>query len=259
MAMVFPTSPIVGQVFTSGSRSWVWNGSAWDSPSSISPTIISGLQQVLYYTSSGTFTKATYPWLRAIRVKCQAGGGGGAGANTTSAGQFNGGRSGSGGAYAESFITSITGLASSVTVTVGAGGAGGAAASSGGTGGTSSFGSLVSANGGQAGFLDGQGNMPGISPGISGATAFTGDFGVSGGASSTGVFTTGFSNVGMGGASFLGKANRNIDFFSTGGRNGTAGSLYGGGGTGGYNAGANAVTRTGGAGAAGIVIVELYA
>jgi hypothetical protein len=35
MAMVFPTSPIVGQVFTSGSRSWVWNGSAWDSPSAI--------------------------------------------------------------------------------------------------------------------------------------------------------------------------------------------------------------------------------
>jgi hypothetical protein len=35
MAMVFPTSPTVGQVFTSGSRSWVWNGSAWDSPSAI--------------------------------------------------------------------------------------------------------------------------------------------------------------------------------------------------------------------------------
>jgi hypothetical protein len=33
MAMVFPTSPTVGQVFTSGGRSWVWNGSAWDSPS----------------------------------------------------------------------------------------------------------------------------------------------------------------------------------------------------------------------------------
>jgi hypothetical protein len=33
--MVFPTSPTVGQVFTSGSRSWVWNGSAWDSPSAI--------------------------------------------------------------------------------------------------------------------------------------------------------------------------------------------------------------------------------
>jgi hypothetical protein len=35
MAMVFPTSPTVGQVFTSGGRSWVWNGSAWDAPSAI--------------------------------------------------------------------------------------------------------------------------------------------------------------------------------------------------------------------------------
>jgi len=32
MAMVFPTSPTVGQVFTSGGRSWVWSGATWDSP-----------------------------------------------------------------------------------------------------------------------------------------------------------------------------------------------------------------------------------
>jgi hypothetical protein len=32
MPMVFPISPTVGQVFTSGGRSWVWNGSTWDSP-----------------------------------------------------------------------------------------------------------------------------------------------------------------------------------------------------------------------------------
>ena len=30
--MVFPTSPTVGQVFTSGGRSWVWTGSSWDAP-----------------------------------------------------------------------------------------------------------------------------------------------------------------------------------------------------------------------------------
>jgi hypothetical protein len=32
MPMVFPTSPTVGQVFTSGGRSWVWSGATWDSP-----------------------------------------------------------------------------------------------------------------------------------------------------------------------------------------------------------------------------------
>jgi hypothetical protein len=39
MAMVFPTSPTVGQVFTSGGRSWVWNGSTWDSPRTDNPPL----------------------------------------------------------------------------------------------------------------------------------------------------------------------------------------------------------------------------
>ena len=39
MPMVFPTSPIVGQVFTSGGRSWVWTGSTWDSPASDNPPL----------------------------------------------------------------------------------------------------------------------------------------------------------------------------------------------------------------------------
>jgi hypothetical protein len=33
MPMVFPSSPTVGQVFTSAGRSWIWNGSTWDAPS----------------------------------------------------------------------------------------------------------------------------------------------------------------------------------------------------------------------------------
>jgi hypothetical protein len=78
--------------------------------------------QTLYFTSSGTFSKASYPWLRGIVVKCQGGGGGGAGAGATPAGQIISGRSGSGSVYAESFITDISGLSSSVTVTVGSGG-----------------------------------------------------------------------------------------------------------------------------------------
>jgi hypothetical protein len=51
MAMVFPTSPTVGQVFTSGGRSWVWNGSAWDSPARDNPTI-QGLVQVFANASA---------------------------------------------------------------------------------------------------------------------------------------------------------------------------------------------------------------
>lgn len=29
-AIDFPNNPTVGQVFTSGSRSWVWTGTVWD-------------------------------------------------------------------------------------------------------------------------------------------------------------------------------------------------------------------------------------
>jgi hypothetical protein len=43
--MLFPTSPAIGQVFTSGGRSWVWTGSTWDSPARDNPTI-QGLVEV---------------------------------------------------------------------------------------------------------------------------------------------------------------------------------------------------------------------
>jgi hypothetical protein len=258
MAMVFPTSPIVGQVFTSGSRSWVWNGSAWDSPSSISPTIISGLQQVLYYTSSGTFTKATYPWLRAIRVKCQAGGGAGGGATASGAGTSKGG-GGGGGGYAESFITNIAALASSVTVTRGAGGTG-VAGANGNAGGSSSFGSLVAANGGQFGQIPvaGFAEIALTAPPGAGGVGSSGELLLSG-SPGTWAFSTSPDDFrgasGNGGASILsgGATGRNV----TG--NGDSAVGYGSGGAGAYNSQTQTVTRAGGNGAAGIVIVELYA
>lgn len=45
MPMVFPSSPTVGQVFSSGGRSWVWTGSTWDSPAG-SPFVAPGLTLV---------------------------------------------------------------------------------------------------------------------------------------------------------------------------------------------------------------------
>jgi hypothetical protein len=52
MAMVFPTSPTVGQVFTSGGRSWVWNGSAWDSPAG-QPFLVPGMTHLKTISFSG--------------------------------------------------------------------------------------------------------------------------------------------------------------------------------------------------------------
>jgi hypothetical protein len=48
MAMDFPNSPVVGQVFSSGSRQWVWTGTTWDSPAAGTPGIVS--------STGGTFT-----------------------------------------------------------------------------------------------------------------------------------------------------------------------------------------------------------
>jgi hypothetical protein len=213
----------------------------------------------LYYTAAGaaTFTKATYPYLRAIRVKCQGGGGGGGSAATTGANESAIGGAGGGGAYAESFLTNIAGLADNETVTVGAGGAGGAAIAAGAAGakgGTSSFGTLVSAEGGFGGargddLVVGNGY---VRVGANGGAAVSGQFIVQGEFGHTAYsLDSGQSSSANGGGAFLGPGAP---------RSGTSGfsAFRGGGGSGGANE-ENAATKAGGAGGAGIVIVELYA
>jgi hypothetical protein len=194
----------------------------------------------VYFTSSGTFAKADYPWLRAVRVKVQGAGGGGG--NRLSLTEASAG--GAGGGYAESFITDISGLDASVTVTVGAGGSGGAsgASNNGTTGGASSFGTAVVGNGGNS--SAGGGSRGGTGVGGTGDVVFFGADGGSGDLSRN-------SPGGTGGSSHLGGGGQ-------GGRGGGGdfaepGRLYGG-------AGGGSVGNFGGKdGAAGIVIVELYA
>jgi hypothetical protein len=53
MAILFPTSPTVGEVFVSGNRSWVWSGSTWDAPSA---TNVLQVPIGLDFISSTTFT-----------------------------------------------------------------------------------------------------------------------------------------------------------------------------------------------------------
>jgi hypothetical protein len=217
------------------------------------------LVQTLYLTSSGTFTKATYPWLRAIRVRLIGGGGGGGGAATTISGVVSVGASGGAGAYAESFITDISGLSASETVTVGSSGAGGAAGNNAGSaGGTSSFGSLVSANGGNPGGGGSSITTPGILGSVNSQTTATGDLTIAGPGQSGFTFAiAGFLASVRGADSSLGTGGDAI--FTAGGSNGNAGTGRGSGGSGGVNVESQVTTRSGGNGAPGIVIVELYA
>lgn len=203
-----------------------------------------GLRKVVTFTSSGTFDKADYPWLRAVRVRLVGAGGGGGGASDTDVG---GGGGGAGG-YAESFIP-VDSLAASETLTVGVGGNGNTGGN-GSTGGATSFGSLVAANGGGGG-LDGQASFNTYAGGV-GGSATAGDFqtgGASGGQSSEGNT---FSQGGTGGSSLLGGGGRSGN--NSGGDNASG---YGGGGGGGANNAASTL-RAGGAGGDGVIIVELF-
>jgi hypothetical protein len=230
----------------------------------VNGTAVYRFVSTVYFTSSGTFSKADYPWLRAIRVKVQGAGGGGGGCGTTAATSVALGSAGGGGSYSESFITDIAGLDASVTVTRGAGGAGGAAGNNAGTaGGASSFGALVTTNGG----LGGSGSAA-QTPLVTNAyttgsaansTAGLGDFVLEGPGSAAPLALHSFTNVfpPVIPGTFLGSAKRPGN--TTTGYAGATGLLYGCGGEGGTNALSQVTARAGGAGGNGIVIVELYA
>jgi hypothetical protein len=218
--------------------------------------------ETLYFTTPGaaTFTKATYPYLRAIRVRLVGAGGGGGGAATTGSNQVAAGSGGGGGCYAESFITDIAGLSDSVTVTVGGGGAGGSAgANNGSNGDASSFGSLVSGNGG----VGGQGGAAVTPPnnaasGGNGATVGVGDLVIPGtrGEAKTQAINTNAVTSG-GGGNYLSPPNAGARTLT--GISGGNGRGYGDGGLSGANSQNQGTARAGGNGSDGIVIVELYA
>ena len=233
----------------------VWDGSAW-----VVIATSGGYQYLttVRFTSSSSFTKATYPGLRAVMVKCQAGGGGGGSAAVTAAGEASASGGGGGGEYSEKWVLAAS-LGSSETVTVGAGGAGGTSGGNGTNGGNSLFGSLCTAIGGDGGFTRSSTTSWNAATGGQGGTGGVGDFKVRG---AGGV--AGFAGVlggteggipGAGGGSRLGGASRAGRGAS--GSTGDAGSAYGGGGSGAVNS-ASQSARAGAAGAAGIVIVDLY-
>jgi hypothetical protein len=237
-----------------------WDSSSWGSLVPTAGTASYSFVTTIYYTSSGTFSKADYPWLRAIRVKCVGGGGGGGGCATTGASANSVGSSGGGGGYSESFITDIAGLDSSVTVTRASGGSGGAAGNNNGSvGGNSSFGSLVIASGGGAGGGQGSLTVPWTISGTTGGASNTGDLTFAGSPSLPIAITqASFTVPQPSGGSFLGGGVRGALFTATG-ENGPNGTNYGVGGVGGCNAQNQGTARTGGAGGNGIVILELYA
>lgn len=199
------------------------------------------LLNVRTLTSSAIYTPTA--GTKAIKVTLVGGGGGGGGcqASATSS-TFSGGGGGAG----ATVIAWITSPASSYSVTIGTGGAGGVGAAAGSAGGNSVFGSLTAGGGGGASRTSATNT-----PGGAGGTATGGLVNIRGGDGSDGQTGTYFV-TGNGSSSYMGGGGR------AGAGGGIAGKAPGSGGGGAYDTALSGTSYTGGAGAAGILIVEEY-
>ncbi|MGC9271933.1 hypothetical protein [Acidiphilium sp.] len=219
-------------VYASARLRATWDGGNWRCQHTDIPK---GIQ---VFTTSGTFTAP--PGVTQVKATVVGGGGGGsncdATSTSTSSTDASGAGGGAGGAAIGVFtVTPGTGYA----ITVGAGGASQTGGSS------SSFASFCSATGGSGGSFQ----TTASSAGAPGGTGSGGQINITGGIGSDGQ-GNGLVFAGNGGASIFGGGGR------AGEHGGEPGQAYGSGGGGAYDASATSTTYNGGAGAAGIVILE---
>lgn len=202
------------------------------------------------FTSSGTWTKAT---LNPKFVKVTVIGAGGGGGGTSATGASANACAGSGGGGGTSIKIILAGsLGATETVTVGTGGTASAGAS-GGTGGTSSFGTHASATGGTGGASSAASSGTLRNAGGDGGVGSSGTVNFNGGSGSNGNVIGGeVLTVGLSGSSFMCQSARLGNTAA-----GATPGGYGGGGTG-ATAGISTASRSGGAGADGVVIVEEF-
>lgn len=217
--------------------------------------------QTVYFTSSGTFTKASYPWLRAVRIRMVGAGGGGGGVGTTAGTQWAGGAGGGSGAYAQSFVLEGA-LSASETVTIGTAGAGGIGQNVGTSGGTTTFfGISCSGGGGGGSFLTTAGAGFAMAlPGTRGAvTSGSPDLTTNGSSGSPPVTPTNRNVGGNGADSQIGAGGSGGNAVTATSGPGLVATGYGAGGGGAAVRYGTIASQNGGDGTAGIVIVELFA
>jgi hypothetical protein len=213
----------------------------------------------LKFTSSSTFTKASYSYLKAVRVRMCGGGGAGGGSSTTSSSEISCGGGGGGAGYLDQFILESA-LGASETITIGAGGSG-VSGGNGGNGGTTSFGSICSAGGGFGGSY-----APASTPslmfgtrGLAGSFSGTGQ-GINGEAGHYGLPVTSLTGrvaSAVGGSSHLAPGGHQL--YTASASAGVNGGGYGAGGSGALADNNTASTYAGGDGFDGVLYLDLYA
>ena len=205
-------------------------------------------------TSSSTHTLSTSTKLMIVEVLGGGGGGGGAQAGTGFA-SFGGG--GGAGSYAKGKFTT---LSPSYSVVIGSGGTGGGGTSNGTSGSTTSFGSIISASGGNPGPTVVADTVPYIIGSFGAAGSVTGGNIVSVPCKNTGGL--GFRlnattcSGGYGADSIYGRGGDPAASINRAGNNGSG---YGAGGAGGRAVNQTGIPYSGGNGSNGVVIVWEYA
>jgi hypothetical protein len=207
-------------------------------------------RQVLTSTS-GTYTaSAGLLW---AHVFCIGSGGGGGGA-TSGSSQIGLGAGGGAGGYCEKIISGST-IGASQSYAAGAAGSGGGAGAAGGAGNASTFGAILTANGGAGGgFASANAGVNGVTGGA-GGTATGGDINITGGAGGMALSLAGGAG-GFGGQGGSVAAYGTPGSMVVYGNNGNAATGYGAGGGGACSTGSQ--NKSGGNGAAGVVIVIEY-
>jgi hypothetical protein len=210
------------------------------------------LQTIRIFSSSGTYTPTA--GMGRVRVTAIGGGGAGGGAGVASSGNVSLGAAGGAGTVAQGLFTAVQ-VGSSLAVTIGAGGAP-ASGGVGGTGGSTSFGALLTCPGGPGGGLSNDTPFPTLNANGSVSSSATGTVlwqAVGGSDGFSFALAAGGGAGGPGGRSFFGIGTPPVAF------NGAAvnGVSPGSGGSG-IVIGSGVGPFPGGAGAAGLVIIEEF-
>lgn len=210
------------------------------------------------FSTSGDFTIGDYPGAQSVVVHVQGGGGGGGGCAASTGSDAAVGAGGGAGQYRRGRIA-VASLAASETVTIGPGGSGGPDGNTNGSaGGSSSFGTHITAVGGNGGQSEA---TPSTSPeimvgGSSTSGGSGGDLTIEGGSGLNGTHKDFVAQQGSGGASVYANSNRGNG--TNAGGSGAGATGPGGGGAGGHNNPGGSTARSGGDGGAGLVIVEVW-